>query len=81
MAQVLTWEGVRGSLPRGVGSLQLRDFCRDGTLWFVQSLEAYLLPEELRSSVAAPKVIVASESWEPLCVRGCVSAMCVKCPL
>ena len=76
LAQVLTWDGVKGSLPHGVGSLQLRDFYRDGTLWFVENFEGYLLPEELRTNVAAPKVMVAAESWEPLCKGLCEHNVC-----
>lgn len=66
MAQKISWEAVRQSLPEGVGSLPLVDFCRLGTLAYIQEFERYLVPEEARTYTTPPRVMVQEGQWELL---------------
>ena len=49
VAQSVTWAAVSESLPEGVGSLPLTDFCTLGTKGYVEEFERYLLPEDVQS--------------------------------
>ena len=41
LAQKLSWEAVKQSLPEETGSLPLADFCRLGTLAYIEDFEKY----------------------------------------
>ena len=47
VAQNLSWEAVRESLPEGVGRLPLQDFCWHGTLEYILNFEKYLMPMDM----------------------------------
>ena len=81
LAQKLTWEGAKGSLPDGVGALELRNFCSLGTLTYVDEFENYLLPPELRKHVKPPRVMVEEDSWLPLCKGLVEKRVCDVYPL
>lgn len=72
VAQRLKWSAVSPSLPDGVGQLPLEDFCRLGTLHFIQNFTDHLLPEDAMEVPRPPSVMVESGSWEELC-KGLVS--------
>ena len=78
-AQKLSWEAVKQSLPEEVGSLPLADFCRLGTLAYIQDFEKYLVPEEARIYTTPPRVMVQEGQWEALATglleRGIAEAM------
>ena len=67
VGQSLSWTAVKKSLPDGVGQLPLQDFCRLGTLEYVQNFEKHLLPEDVVQVPRAPKVMVEHGSWDDLC--------------
>ena len=71
VAQSLNWEAVSASLPDGVGTLALEDYCVGGTLEYVQNFESHLLPPELCKVPKPPRVMVEDGSWTDLC-RGLV---------
>ena len=56
VAQTLSWEGVRGSLPDEVGELELRDFCAHGSLHYLDHFEDHLVD----TSNGSPFVRVSS---------------------
>lgn len=81
VAQRLSWSAVSPSLPEGVGCLPLEDFCRLGTLHYVQHFTDYLLPEDAIQVPRAPTVMVKPGSWEELC-EGLISKnICEVWPL
>ena len=55
LAQSVTWAAVSESLPEGVGSLPLTDFCTLGTKRYVDEFEKYLLPEDAQVRVKPPR--------------------------
>ena len=67
IAQPLVWKAVEASLPEGVGSLPLQDYCRLGTLEYVLNFEKYLLPEDGLKAPRPPKVQVDPNSWDDIC--------------
>ena len=67
VAQRLEWSRVAQSLPDGVGLLRLEDFCRAGTLHYVQNFTDYLLPMDAVKVPRAPTVMVEPGSWGDLC--------------
>eukprot|EP00438_Fugacium_kawagutii_P002167 Skav228801 [mRNA] locus=scaffold359:83300:86560:+ [translate_table: standard] len=71
LAKQVTWEGIRLSLPEQVGSLDIRDFCSDGVLHFVNDFERFLVPPEMRRVGKAPRVMVDDVQW-PLVAQGLV---------
>ena len=71
VAQRLNWKCVAPSLPDGVGQLPLEDFCRLGTLHYVQHFTEYLVPEDTMQVPKPPTVMVEPGSWDDLC-RGLV---------
>ena len=54
VAQTLTWIGVQGSLPDEVGRLELRDFCTQGTLHYIDHFEDHLLDTSHMTCPRAP---------------------------
>ena len=71
LAKPLMWKAVSDSLPRGVGELDLEEFCTLGTREFVQDFERFLLPVEEQVRMKPPKVMLVEEDW-PLLVEGLV---------
>lgn len=65
-AQKLSWEAVKQSLPKGVGSLPLADFCRLGTRAYIHDFERYMVPEEARTYTTPPTMMIQEGQWEPL---------------
>ena len=68
VAQRLKWQAVAPSLPEGVGQLPLEEFCRLGTLHYVQHFTDYLLPADAMQAPRPPAVMVEPESWDDLCL-------------
>ena len=81
VAQRLTWTAVSPSLPEGVGQLQLQDFCRLGTLHFVQNFEEQLLPVDAMQAPRPPSVMVEPGSWDDLVVGLVDKQVCEIWPL
>eukprot|EP00438_Fugacium_kawagutii_P015982 Skav227119 [mRNA] locus=scaffold199:491231:496900:+ [translate_table: standard] len=71
VARQMTWEGVRSALPDQVGSLDIRDFCSEGVLHFVNNFESFLVPPEMRKVGKPPRVLCSDEEW-PLIAQGLV---------
>ena len=67
IAQRLKWSAVAPSLPEGVGLLPLEDFCRLGTLHYIQHFTDYLWPDEVIQVPRAPTAMVEPESWGDIC--------------
>ena len=66
VAQTLTWEGVRNSLPDEVGQLDLRDFCTQGTLHYLDHFEEHLIDSSDLPCPRAPRVMVGDD-WPSIC--------------
>ena len=66
VAQTLTWEGVRRSLPDEVGRLELRDFCTQGTLHYLDHFEDHLIDTTNLPCPRAPRVMVGDD-WPAIC--------------
>ena len=66
VAQTLTWEGVRSSLPDEVGQLDLRDFCTQGTLHYLEHFEEHLIDSSDLPCPKAPRVMVGDD-WPSIC--------------
>eukprot|EP00435_Cladocopium_sp_Y103_P021547 s123_g5.t1 len=81
VAQRLKWSRVRPSLPDGVGCLPLQDFCRLGTLHYVQHFEEQLLPPDAIKVPKPPTVMVEQGSWEDLCLGLVAKNICEIWPL
>ena len=66
VAQTLTWEGVRNSLPEEVGQLDLRDFCTQGTLHYLDHFEEHLIDS---SDLPCPKAcrVMVGDDWPTIC--------------
>ena len=67
VAKPLNWKAVEASLPDGVGKLPLQDYCRLGTLEYVNNFEQYFLPEDAIKVPRPPRVQVEDGSWDDLC--------------
>ena len=67
VAQRLNWVAVSQSLPDGVGRLRLEDFCRLGTLHYVQNFTDHLLPEDAIKVPRPPSVMVEPGEWDKVC--------------
>ena len=62
VAQTLTRRGVQGSLPDEVGRLELRDFCTQGTLHYIDHFEEHLLDTTHMTCPRAPRVTIGRRS-------------------
>lgn len=71
LARSVTWEGIEPSLPDQVGSLDIRDYCDQGVLHYINNFEHYLVPPELRVVGKTPRVMCDESEW-PRVVRGLV---------
>lgn len=63
VAQQVVWEAVENSLPEEVGRLPLEQFCKLGTLHYVNNFKEYLVPDPDQTQVRPPKVMVSPEEW------------------
>lgn len=81
VAQQIVWDAVSNSLPEGVGSLPLQQFCTLGTRHYVENFEDYLVPPSDQRQVKPPKVMVTSQEWPRVC-RGLLDkGVCEVWPL
>ena len=67
VAQSVTWAAVSESLPEGVGSLPLTEFCTLGTKGYVDDFEKYLLPKDVQMRVKPPRVMISESEWRNVC--------------
>ena len=67
LAQSVTWAAVSESLPEGVGSLPLSDFCTLGTKGYVDDFERYLMPADAQVRVNPPRVMIGEGEWHNVC--------------
>ena len=80
VAQTLTWEGVRNSLPDEVGRLELRDFCTQGTLHYLDHFEDHLIDTSNLPCPRAPRVMVGDD-WPSICEGLIKKQICEVVPL
>ena len=80
-AQKLNWKAVSNSLPEGVGHLELKHFCTLGTRAYVENFEDFLVPEDLRSRVKPPRVMVEEGQWDDLTTGLVERNLCKIMPL
>eukprot|EP00438_Fugacium_kawagutii_P014258 Skav215743 [mRNA] locus=scaffold106:20958:23971:- [translate_table: standard] len=66
-AQQMQWDNVKSALPQEVGGVALEQVVELGCRHYVLNFEEYLLPEEDRVKVKAPRVMVAPEHWSEFC--------------
>ena len=81
VAQRLNWTRVSSSLPEGVGQLPLEDFCRAGTLHYVQNFTEHLLPPDAIQVPKPPTVMVEPGSWDDLCLGLVEKNICEVWPI
>ena len=79
VAQTLTWEGVRSSLPDEVGRLDLRDFCTQGTLYYIDHFEDHVIDTTNLSCPRAPRVMVGDD-WPAICEGLITKKICEVIP-
>ena len=72
VARAITWEGIEASLPNEVASLDLREFCQDGVLHYVNNFREFMIPMENQGLGSTPKTMVSEDEW-PKVARGLVS--------
>ena len=80
VAQTLTWIGVQGSLPDEVGRLELRDFCTQGTLHYIDHFEDHLLDTSHMTCPRAPRVMVGDD-WPAICKGLIEKKICEVTPI
>ena len=68
VARSITWEGIEASLPEEIASLDLRNFCSEGVLYYVNHFEEFLIPLEEQSIGATPKTMVSEDEWDKVAV-------------
>lgn len=68
-AQSMQWANVRSALPQEVGGVALEDVVDLGCRHYVFNFEEYLIPEEDRVRVKAPRVMVPPEHWNEFCTN------------
>ena len=64
IAQQVVWKAVEKSLPEGVGSLDLKNFCTHGTRFYLKTSKNSWCRKRLGKP---PKVMVDREEWPLLC--------------
>ena len=80
MAQTLTWSGVRGSLPDEVGRLELRDFCAQHTLHYIDHFEERLMDASHMTCPRAPRIMVGDD-WPSICKGRIEKKICDVTPI
>ena len=81
LALDLSWNAVEKSLPKGVGQLDLLDFCSLGTRAYVQNFEDFLVPPEMQVRLKHPRVMVVEGGWDELCAGLLEREICSVFPL
>ena len=71
VAKSVTWDGIQASLPKEVASLDVRDFCEGGVLYYINHFEEFMIPLENQIVGATPKTMVTDQEW-PKVARGLV---------
>ena len=79
VAQTLTWDAVKMSLPEEVGCLELRDFCTQGTLHYLDHFEDHLIDTSNLSCPRAPRVMVGDD-WPAICEGLIAKKICEVMP-
>ena len=64
LARKVVWESIEASLPDQVASLDIRNFCTDGTLEYINNFEKYMIPVDEQFLGPPPKMMIAEEDWE-----------------
>lgn len=54
-------------MPEAVGSLELEDFCGDGTLQYVRDFESFMLPAQDQRLGRTPAIMVEQRRWAEVC--------------
>ena len=63
LARKVTWESIEPSLPKEVGSLDIRHFCTGGVLHYINNFTDFLIPKEQQLVCKSPRVMVENEDW------------------
>lgn len=67
LAKPIVWEEIELSLPAQVGTLDIRDFCEQGVLHYVEHFEESLVPLDRRVVGKTPTVMCSDPEWEKVC--------------
>ena len=81
LAQSVSWAAVSESLPEGVGSLPLSDFCTLGTKGYVDDFERYLMPSDAQVRVKPPRVMIGEGEWPDVCSGLIAKRVCEVWPI
>ena len=81
LAQSVSWAAVNESLPEGVGSLPLTDFCTLGTKGYVDDFERYLMPVDAQVRVKPPRVMISEGEWHNVCTGLIEKKVCEVWPV
>ena len=81
VAQRVVWKAVEHSLPEGVGSLELEQFCNLGTQFYINNFQDFLLPLESITLGKPPRVMVSDDQWREVCQGLVKHKVCCYLPL
>eukprot|EP00438_Fugacium_kawagutii_P015634 Skav224367 [mRNA] locus=scaffold4379:21809:25230:- [translate_table: standard] len=80
LARRISWEEIRHSLPDQVGMLDIREFCGEGVLHYVDNFHDYLVAEGEMKIGRTPDVMIKDGDW-PMVVKGLLqSGVCTVLP-
>ena len=68
VARSFQWKMVEAAMPEAVGSLELEDFCGEGTLQYVRDFESFMLPAQDQRLGRTPAIMVEQRHWAEVCV-------------
>ena len=80
LAWGFAWANIAPALLDGVGSIPLEEICELGTLDYVERFEDYLIPEDIRTRMKTPRVMVSDEAWEQVCTGLLSRGVCELVP-
>ena len=64
LARPLLWKSLEPSLPSMVGQLDLRQFCTDGVLYYVNHIDEFLLDPGDQFIGKPPRIMCSPEEWK-----------------
>ena len=80
VAKRISWKNIEPSLPEQVGSLDIREFCEKGVLYFINHFEDFMLPIEDQWISKTPSIMVEPGEWEKV-AKGLIDrGLCVPLP-
>ena len=79
-AKTTTWNNLKSAIPKEVGSVDLRDMLKEGSLHYASNFEQYLLDEGSQVYTKPPRVMVSDHAWPEVCEGLIASGICSLLP-